>query len=148
MGAATTLKIMSCKDCERAMIPDPTYRKCPDLRQQYCCHTGHGLCTACYRRARLAGTLPYPAPRTAEAPQPPAKEVAKEVAKVAPKAASAPKTLAVQRVEPPTDGVRRQAALAVCQRAHDVADAAELLAMLGLFDESADQPTMSPAALQ
>ena len=39
----------------------------------------------------------------------------------------------------PTEAERRRAALAVAGRAHDTADCAELLAMLGLLDEAGDQ---------
>lgn len=56
-----------CRDCGRPMLPQPVYWRRQDLRGLGAVRLGgHGLCASDYLRARRAGTLPDPAPRTRE----------------------------------------------------------------------------------
>ena len=46
------------------MIPQPIARRKPELLGKYVRSNGYGMCIGCYTRARRAGTLPDPAPKT------------------------------------------------------------------------------------
>jgi hypothetical protein len=58
------LNVGNCKDptCGRPMVGRRAYRS-QSLRGRFVRHGGHGLCLACYIRARSHKTLPEPAPR-------------------------------------------------------------------------------------
>lgn len=55
-----------CRDCGRPMIPQKVARRRPDLLGSggHVRSNAHGMCSGCHGRARRAGTLPNPAPRT------------------------------------------------------------------------------------
>jgi hypothetical protein len=53
-----------CVDCGRRIVPQTRWRHMtPAQREGRALSAAHGLCAACYTRARYHGTLPAPAPR-------------------------------------------------------------------------------------
>lgn len=57
------LGVRPCRSCSRDMISNHAYQSSPERRGHYRAHQGHGMCSACYKRAQIHGTLPDPAPR-------------------------------------------------------------------------------------